>query len=197
MANTSATAKAAVNKDDLKKYEVMVILNSDNGEDAAKKALTQIKSWILDRQGEIFFEDIWGIKDLAYSIKKHDRGYYVVLNFLMLPESINTFERELRLEPMVLRHLIVSLPFKYEPKTFAQLAEKAKEDNEKQAKEDEAKPKSGKKSAQRNGLPKKVAPVAPKVEKEEAAKPAKKKETSMAEVDTKLKSIIDNPDLNF
>lgn len=191
MANTSASAKAAANMDDLKKYEVMVILNSDNGEDAAKKALTQVKSWISDRKGEIFFEDVWGIKDLAYSIKKHDRGFYTVLNFMMLPESINDFERELRLEPMVLRHLIVSLPFKYEPKTFAQMEEAAKAEAAKEEKEDKSKAKKAPAKPAR-----KPAPKAEKAE-EAPAKTAKKKDTSMAEVDTKLKSIIDNPDLNF
>lgn len=207
MKDETSTVDQVDPKDDQKKYELMVIIKADIGEDAAKKRLDEIKKLIARQKGEIFFDDVWGLRDLAYSIKKHERGFYAVLNFMMLPEMLREIDSTLRLEPEVLRHMLVVLPFKYTPKTLAVMEEEAKVKDE--ARKLEEKPGRGRPMT----LKPKEAVVAkppmkeePKVEaaKEDEAKPKKtaakkeeKKETSLEDVDAKLKSIIDNPDINF
>ncbi len=102
------------------KYELMVIISSEIGSDAVNKRLEAIKK-TLEKHGEIFFEDIWGERDLAYAIKKQNKGHYAVFDFEYKAEKIVDLETMLRLEPEVLRHLIVKLPIKYQPKTASQL----------------------------------------------------------------------------
>ncbi len=116
------------------KYELMVILSLDNGLDAAKKLYEATKKQI-SKHGEIFFEDVWGEKDLAYPMNKHEKGFYAVLNFSFEPAEIKEFETGLRLDPDVIRHLIVKIPMKYEPKTLAQLAEAKEKQVEAEEKE--------------------------------------------------------------
>lgn len=106
-------------KEDIK-YELMVIVSSEIGSAAVNKRLAAIKK-SLEKHGEVFFEDVWGERDLAYTIKKQDKGHYAVFNFTYKPEKLLELETMLRLEPEVLRHLIIKLPLKYTPKTLAEL----------------------------------------------------------------------------
>ena len=102
------------------KYELMVIIDSGIGQDNIDKRVASIKKQI-SKHGEIFFEDFWGERDLAYAMKGHKKGHYVVLDFSFEPSELKEFETTLRLEPEVIRHLIVSMPLKYEPKSFEQI----------------------------------------------------------------------------
>ncbi|MCC7197336.1 30S ribosomal protein S6 [Candidatus Peregrinibacteria bacterium] len=194
----------SVLNEDVKKYELMLIVDPEIGLDSIKKRLDDVTKMITKKgkeaKGEIFFQDDWGMRDLSYSIKKRTKGYYMVFDFTCEPALIKDFDRTLRLENDVLRHMIITLPFAYEPKSLAVMMEEA-------AKEEALKPPREDKKGGR--APMRPAPVAAPVKKEEKAEvkvekkaPAKKekeekKETSMEEVDAKLKSIIDNPDLNF
>lgn len=117
------------------KYELMVIVDSGIGQANVQKRLDTIKKTIA-KHGEIFFEDIWGERDLAYPMKKATKGHYAVFGFNFDPTEMIEFETGLRLEPEVVRHLIVKLPLKFEPMTLDQLkaAHQAKKDEEAAAK---------------------------------------------------------------
>ena len=187
----------SVQNEDVKKYELMLIVDPDIGLDGIKKRLEEVRKMISKKgksgSGEIFFEDDWGMRDLSYDIRKRQKGYYMVYNFMAEPSFIKDFDRTLRLEREVLRHMIVTLPFAYEPKSLAQMMEEA-------AKEEAAKPqKEDKKSrpVASRPAPRRKETIEPKVEKKSPVKKEEGKETSIADVDAKLKSIIDNPDLNF
>ena len=195
--------KDDITLDNVKKYELMVILNPDIGDDASTKLLAEIRKLITDRKGEIFFEDIWGMRDLAYSIKKHTKGYYAVFDFNLGAEFVREINAKLILERDLLRHMTVVLPFKYEPKSFAVLQELDAKPEEPAArvagakKAAEAKPAKAKeevKEVKKEEAPKKVVKEAAK---ETPKKAPEKKDTSLEDVDAKLKSIIDNPDINF
>ena len=49
----------------------------------------------------------WGRRTLAYPIKKRDTGYYVVANFEAETKLLPEFERAIKLDDGVLRHLVV------------------------------------------------------------------------------------------
>lgn len=57
--------------------------------------------------GEILAVEHWGKRQLAYPIKKHDNGYYVVVQFRTDPTNLPEFERAIKLDEQVLRHLLV------------------------------------------------------------------------------------------
>jgi small subunit ribosomal protein S6 len=102
----------------MKQYELMVIVDPDIGTDAIKKRLEEIKKMIAKRNGEIFFEDIWELLDLAYKIKKRETGYYAVFDINIEGEAIKELDNIFKLENEILRHMFVSLPSGYEPKIF-------------------------------------------------------------------------------
>ena len=53
------------------KYEIMVLLLPDLGEKATEDALNEVRNLLKEHDGEIYHEDIWGVRDLAYTIKKN------------------------------------------------------------------------------------------------------------------------------
>jgi len=199
--------------DDVKKYELMVIINPDLGGDAVKKRLDETRKLLAQKKGEtegqVYFEDVWGLRDLTYNIKKHDKGYYAVFDFMTDPQLIAEIDNTLRLEPELLRHMIVSLPFSYEAKTLAKMNEEAAAAEaliEKPVKKGPygapaIAPAPVKRSVLKNEEPVAKAAAAteaiPETAPKKAAKKEEKKETTLEEVDAKLKSIIDNPDINF
>lgn len=195
---------------DLVKYELMVIIRPDLATDAVNARLEEIRKLLVakkgDEVGEIFYEDIWGMRDLSYRIKKHDRGYYAVFDFTADPSAIKELELTLNLEPEVLRHMFVKLPFTYEPKSYAVIVEEEKvvsptdkKDERRDVRAAHAKPAAVKKE-EKAAVAEDKTPAEEVAEKETAPakeeKP-KKKETTLEDVDAKLKSIIENPDINF
>jgi len=49
----------------------------------------------------------WGMRDLAYEIQKHRKGYYVVLDVVANDEARNEFDRVVRISEDVIRYLIL------------------------------------------------------------------------------------------
>jgi small subunit ribosomal protein S6 len=119
------------------KYELMVIINSEIGQDAVKKRLTALKKQ-LNEHGEVFFEDVWGEKDLGYPMKGKTKGSYAVYNFSFEPAEIKELEMSLKLDNEVIRHLLIKTPFKYEPKSLADIEKAAQDAKEAEAAEKEA-----------------------------------------------------------
>ena len=94
----------------MKKYEIMYILKA-NLEDAARNELIGKLHEILSLDGSTV-DDVneWGLKDLAYEIKKERKGYYVVVKVSASSSKvINEFDRLAKINPNVLRHLIIAL----------------------------------------------------------------------------------------
>ena len=92
----------------MRKYEIMYILKADLDEAARKAEMEKLAKIIADKGGEVTKTDeSMGLRDLAYPIKKETKGYYVVLKANMGNEAINEFNRLVRINPNVLRHLIV------------------------------------------------------------------------------------------
>ena len=49
----------------------------------------------------------WGRRSLAYQIKKRDTGYYVVATFQAESKALPEFERAIKLDDGIIRHLVV------------------------------------------------------------------------------------------
>ena len=92
----------------MRKYEIMYILRADLDEAARKEAMEKLASIITTNGGKIENTDeSMGLRELAYPIKEQSKGYYVVLKVSMDNVAINEFNRLVRINPSVLRHLIV------------------------------------------------------------------------------------------
>ena len=73
----------------------------------ADATIERIQGLIEDTGGEILMTDNWGRRRLAYPIKHHFEGTYVLTHITMPPDRIAGFERALNINENILRHLLI------------------------------------------------------------------------------------------
>ena len=92
----------------MRKYEIMYILKADLDEAGRAEENAKLAKILTDNGAEVTKTDetLLGLRDLAYPIKDQTKGYYVVLKVTMDNAAINEFNRLVRIDNNVLRHLI-------------------------------------------------------------------------------------------
>ena len=70
--------------------------------DALADGFTQL---IAEQGGEIKKREYWGLRNLAYRMKKNRKGHYVLFNIEAPPAAIADLERTMRINEDVLRYL--------------------------------------------------------------------------------------------
>lgn len=87
-------------------YETIMIINSTIEEAAIKSTIEKIKD-LISANGAVESVEEWGNKKLAYPVKKHSEGYYVLVNFSSNPEFIDELERVYNITDEVLKHIVI------------------------------------------------------------------------------------------
>ena len=90
-------------------YESVLIARQDLGASQVN-ALVENLSEVLKREGgEVVKTDNWGLKNLAYRIKKNRKGHYVLLNIAAPAKAIFEYERLMRLNEDVIRYMTIKV----------------------------------------------------------------------------------------
>ena len=88
-------------------YESVYIARPDISA-AQVEALTQRLTEIIETGGgRVTKNEYWGLKNLAYRIKKNRKGHYSLLNIDAPSDAVGEYERNMRLSEDVLRYLTV------------------------------------------------------------------------------------------
>lgn len=93
----------------MRNYESLYIIHPDIVGDGLTAVVEKFQTILTDQAAEIYKLDNWGVRKLAYPIKKVERGCYVQVLFSAEPEVIAEYERRLRLDENVLRFLTVKI----------------------------------------------------------------------------------------
>jgi len=72
--------------------------------DALADTFTQL---VADNGGEIKKREYWGLRNLAYRMRKNRKGHYVLLNIDGPPAAIAELERTMRINEDVIRYLTI------------------------------------------------------------------------------------------
>ena len=92
----------------MRNYEIMYILKADLDEAGRANVNADLGKLITNNGGTVNKTDeSWGLKDLAYEIKDQKKGYYVILKVSADDKALSQFNRKVKINPNVLRHLIV------------------------------------------------------------------------------------------
>ena len=91
------------------KYEGMLIARQDLGQSQVNDIVASLSEAIKIEGGEVVSVDNWGLKNLAYRIKKNRKGYYVVLNISAPANAIFEYERLARLNEDNFRFMTVNV----------------------------------------------------------------------------------------
>jgi small subunit ribosomal protein S6 len=90
-------------------YETTFILIPELSEDEQKKAADKFVKLIQDKEGEIINIERWGMRKLAYPIRKRTNGYYTYIEFRAYGDFMEELERQFRYDDNVMRYLTVKL----------------------------------------------------------------------------------------
>ena len=93
----------------MRRYETIVIVDSDLSESDRTSLLSRVKEIIPQQEGVLIKEDLWGTKKLAYEIKKKPRGYYARYDYCGMGALVDELERFFRIDDRVLKYLTVQL----------------------------------------------------------------------------------------
>ena len=88
-------------------YEVVYIFDSVLEEGTINEKLDRFHSLVKVDGAEAPTVEHWGKRTLAYPVRNKDTGYYVVARFMAEPSALPEFERALKLDEGLVRHLVV------------------------------------------------------------------------------------------
>jgi small subunit ribosomal protein S6 len=93
----------------MRRYETIFILRPSAGEEEINKIIESTTQIILDENGSIIEMNKWGMKKLAYLIKKESLGYYVFCDYAGTPAAVAEIERKFRIDDAVLKYMTVKI----------------------------------------------------------------------------------------
>ena len=88
-------------------YESTFIARPDISSQQVDGLAEQFREILTEAGGEIAKTEYWGLRSLAYRIKKNRKGHYYFMNIDAPPEAIAAMERTMRINEDVIRYLTV------------------------------------------------------------------------------------------
>ena len=104
-------------------YEHLLIARQDISAQAVDALATHLKTIVEGEGGKIEKQEYWGLRGLAYRIKKNRKGHYVLLNINAPAGAVIELERQLKINEDVLRYITVKVD------AFEQSANKSRRDD--------------------------------------------------------------------
>lgn len=127
----------APSSEDVRIYEALVLLSLTLHEQELRETLTAIKQLCAEKGGTLLYQEDWGRQGLAYPIRKHREGRFVLFVYELPPSAVPAFDAALLLEKGILRHLLVKTPQHYELVTFSDRMEAWQREKEEHLREEE------------------------------------------------------------
>ena len=90
-------------------YESVIIARQDVSTTQVETLIEEFSAIIEKAGGSIHKKEFWGLRGLAYRIKKNRKGHYVMLNIETDSETLNEFERIMSLNEDVLRFMTIAI----------------------------------------------------------------------------------------
>ena len=88
---------------------MMVALKPLLPDDLRKELHKEFVDMVQEDGGEVLDVDVWGKRYLAYKIKGHNEGYYIIYNFKVSPDRVAEIKRQMQLKQEILRFMIVEI----------------------------------------------------------------------------------------
>jgi len=88
-------------------YEHIFLARQDVTPQQVETLTDQVKAKIASLGGAVTKVEPWGLKSLAYRIKKNRKAHFTLLNIAAPPEAVSELERTLSINEDVLRYLTI------------------------------------------------------------------------------------------
>jgi small subunit ribosomal protein S6 len=94
---------------DMQLYECVFIIRQDLSNAQVENITNEFCAIITDNKGAVVKQEFWGLKTMAYKIKKNRKGHYTMLNFEADADTVAEFDRRMGLHEDILRSLILAI----------------------------------------------------------------------------------------
>lgn len=88
-------------------YECVFIARNDVTQQQVEAVADAMTAVITEAGGEVRKREYWGLRGLAYRVKKNRKGHYMLLGISAPPAAVQEVERQLSLNEDVLREMTV------------------------------------------------------------------------------------------
>ena len=90
-------------------YESVVIARPELTESQIEILISSLSKIISNEKGKVVKKENWGLRGLAYKIKKNKKGHYFMLNLDSNPSAIFEYERQMRINEDIIRFLTIKI----------------------------------------------------------------------------------------
>jgi small subunit ribosomal protein S6 len=92
------------------RYETLFVLHPELPEAQVRETIDRVRRLIEGMDGQVGETEDWGMRDLAYPIRKQPRGTYVLVQYTARPAVVKELERMMKLADEILRFISVRVP---------------------------------------------------------------------------------------
>uniref|UniRef100_A0A0D3HVR1 30S ribosomal protein S6 n=1 Tax=Oryza barthii TaxID=65489 RepID=A0A0D3HVR1_9ORYZ len=92
--------------DEVRHYEVVYLIHEDRVEEV-EDVVSKVQDFVREKKGRIWRLNNWGLRRLAYKIKKARHANYILMNFEIQAKYINDFKTLLDKDERIIRHLVM------------------------------------------------------------------------------------------
>ena len=89
----------------MRNYEAVLIFKPEG--ELLAQGREFAKGLFVDNGCNVIKEEEMGERDLAYEIKKNNKGFYILYQFESEPENIQAFDKALKLRGEILKYLFI------------------------------------------------------------------------------------------
>lgn len=90
-------------------YENVFIARQDISATQVDSLTEAFTNTVENGGGKVTKQEYWGLRNLAYKIKKNRKGHYVLLNLDASADVVQELERQMRINEDILRYLTIRL----------------------------------------------------------------------------------------
>ena len=98
----------------IRRYETILLFEIEAGEEAREAFIERSQELIKQYDGDLLTRDDWGVRKLAYEVRKKTRGFYVRLEYYARTDIVMEYERIIRLEDCVMKYITVVLDMNFD-----------------------------------------------------------------------------------
>lgn len=88
-------------------YECVFIARGDASAPQVETLADQMTAIVTEGGGQVSKRENWGLRNLAYRVKKNRKGHYVLLNIDAPAAAVHEMERQMRISEDILRYLTI------------------------------------------------------------------------------------------
>ena len=92
----------------MQRYETLMVLHPELPEAQVRETIDRARRLVEQASGQVHAMQEWGMRELAYPIRKLNRGYYVLAEYNATAEIVRELERTMKIADEILRFISVA-----------------------------------------------------------------------------------------